>query len=94
MAVRTERNGVVFLSSIPSRKIQKKQKRPRSNSKPKLMPISKEIGAVELLVFDESTYARRSKAATTTKEIAVRIFSLRVHVKAATSESVRLLLFA
>jgi hypothetical protein len=58
------------------------------------MPISKEIGAVELLVFDESTYERRSKAAITTNEIAVRIFSLRVHVKAATSESVRLLLFA
>ena len=54
--------------------------------------MSKEIGAVELLVFDESTYARRSKAAITTNETAVRIFSLRVHVKAATSESVRLLL--
>lgn len=38
--------------------------------------MSKEIGAVELLVFDESMYASRSKAAITINETAVRIFSL------------------
>jgi hypothetical protein len=55
------------------------------------MPIRSEIGAVELDVFDERRKARRRSAAMTAKEIAVRIFSLRVHAEAATPEVPRLL---
>ena len=42
MAVSTERSGVVFLSSIASRKIQKKQKRALSKIRPRAAPISSE----------------------------------------------------
>ena len=70
---------MVFLSSIPSRKIQKKQNRPRSSSKPRLTPIKSEIGAVEEFSDDESTNAVANSAAITPSEIAVRIFSARVH---------------
>jgi hypothetical protein len=55
------------------------------------MPIRREIGAVELEVFEERMKAKRSSAAMTAKEIAVRIFSLRVHAVAATPELPRLL---
>jgi hypothetical protein len=55
------------------------------------MPIRREIGAVELEVFDERRKAIRRSAAMTAKEIAVRIFSLRVHAEAATPEFPRLL---
>jgi hypothetical protein len=55
------------------------------------MPIRREIGAVELEVLEERIKASSSSAAMTTKEIAVRIFSLRVHAEAATPEFLRLL---
>jgi hypothetical protein len=55
------------------------------------MPIRREIGAVDLDVFEERMKAKRSSAAMTAKEIAVRIFSLRVHAEAATPELPRLL---
>jgi hypothetical protein len=42
IAVRTERKGVVFLSSMASRKIQKKQKRALSKIKPRAAPIRSE----------------------------------------------------
>jgi hypothetical protein len=71
--------------------MQKKQKRPRSRRRPRLIPIRREIGAVELDVFEERIKARRRSAAMTAKEIAVRIFSLRVHAEAATPEVPRLL---
>jgi hypothetical protein len=45
--------GVEFFSSIPSLKIQKKQKRPRSKRIPKAVPISREIGAVLACSPDE-----------------------------------------
>lgn len=51
-----------------------------------------EIGAVELLVFEERINAVSSSAAITTKEIAVRIFSARVHAEAAASGLPKLLL--
>lgn len=92
IATNTDRNGVVFLSSIPSRNIQKKQKRPRSSSNPKLIPIKSDIGAVELLVFEERINAVTRSAAMMPKEIAVRIFSARVQAEAATPKSSRLLL--
>ncbi|MEY4290878.1 MAG: hypothetical protein RL130_820 [Actinomycetota bacterium] len=72
--------------------MQKKQKRPRSKRSPKLIPINREIGAVELLVLDERIKAVKRSAAITAKEIAVRIFSARVHAEAATPEFPRLLL--
>ena len=92
IATSTERNGVVFLSSMPSRKMQKKQKRPRSSNNPRLIPIRRETGAVELDVFEERINARRRSAAITPKEIAVRTFSLAVHAEAATPGSPGLLL--
>jgi hypothetical protein len=46
IAIKTEMKGVEFFSSIPSRKMQKKQKRPRSKRIPSAVPMSKEIGAV------------------------------------------------
>jgi hypothetical protein len=72
--------------------MQKKQKRPRSSNNPKLIPIRSDIGAVELLVFDERIKAIRRRVAINPKEIAVRIFSARVHAEAATPEAPRLLL--
>ena len=83
MATNTERKGVVFLSSIPSLKIQKKQKRPRSSNSPKLIPISNEIGAVEFSRFEERINATPRRAVITAKEIAVRIFSLLLHKESA-----------
>jgi hypothetical protein len=56
------------------------------------MPIRSEIGAVELLTLEERMNAVRSKAAITAKEIAVRIFSARVHAEAATPGLPELLL--
>ena len=50
------------------------------------------MGAVELLVFEERIKAVRSKAAITANEIAVRLFSVRVQVEAATPELPELLL--
>jgi hypothetical protein len=72
--------------------MQKKQKRPRSSNSPKLTPIKSEIGAVELLVFDERTNAVRRRAAITPNEIAVRIFSARVQAEAAAPMALGLLL--
>jgi hypothetical protein len=46
IATNTEIKGVEFFSSIPSRKMQKKQNRPRSKRIPRAVPISNEIGAV------------------------------------------------
>jgi hypothetical protein len=48
------------------------------------MPIKSDIGAVELLVFDERRNAVSSSAAITPKDIAVRTFSARVHAETAT----------
>ena len=42
------------------------------------------MGAVELAVLEERVNARSSSPAMTAKEIAVRIFSFRVHAEAAT----------
>ena len=42
------------------------------------------MGAVEFAVLEERVNARSSSPAMTAKEIAVRIFSLRVHAEAAT----------
>ena len=53
--------------------------------------MRREIGAVELDAFEERIKARRRSAAMTAKEIAVRIFSLRVHAEAATPEVPKLL---
>jgi len=72
--------------------MQKKQNLPLSSSKPKLTPMSNEIGAVLLLVFEESRYEVSNRAAITPREIAVRIFSALVHSEAAASESPKLLL--
>lgn len=72
--------------------MQKKQKRPRSSSKPKLIPIKSEIGAVELLVFEERIKAVVRSTAITEKEIAVRIFSARVQAEAAAPMVLGLLL--
>jgi len=72
--------------------MQKKQKRPRSSKSPKLIPIKSEIGAVELLVFDERINAVSRSAAITPNEIAVRIFSARVHRKPAAPMVLGLLL--
>jgi hypothetical protein len=47
IAMRTDKNGVVFLSSIASRKIQKKQKRARSKIRPRAAPISSEKDACD-----------------------------------------------
>jgi hypothetical protein len=84
---------VVFLSSIPSLKIQKKQKRPRSSSKPKLIPIRREIGAVEFSRFEERMKAVTRRAAITKNEMPVRIFSCFVHKESAAPGLPGLLLF-
>lgn len=50
-----------------------------------------EIGAVELLVFEESRKASSKNPAIIKKEIAVRIFSVRLHAETATPVSPELL---
>ncbi len=88
-----DKNGVVFLSSIPSLKMQKKQKRPRSSKRPKLIPINSEIGAVEFSRFEERIKAVARRAAITKKEMPVRIFSCLVHKESAAPGLPELLLF-
>jgi hypothetical protein len=56
------------------------------------MPIKSEMGAVELAVLEERVNARSNNPAMTAKEIAVRIFSARVHAEAATPGLPELLL--
>jgi hypothetical protein len=84
---------VLFLSSIPSLKIQKKQNRPRSSKRPKLIPINREIGAVEFSKFEERIKAVARRAAITKKEMPVRIFSCFVHRESAAPGLPGLLLF-
>ena len=61
MAVSTERSGVVFLSSIASRKIQKKQKRALSKIRPSAAPIRSEKEAcAPVPSVPERTYAPAS----------------------------------
>jgi hypothetical protein len=59
---------------MPSLKIQKKQNRPRSRSKPRLIPINNEIGAVPEFSPLESRKAVKRRAVMIASEIAVRIF--------------------
>ena len=55
------------------------------------MPIKSDIGAVELLVFEERIKAVRRRAIITPKDITVRIFSARVQAETTTPELPELL---
>ena len=68
-----------FFSSIPSRNMQKKEKRPRSKSIPKAVPISRDIGAVFDCSPDERVYAVASNPMTIRSEMRVRTFSALFH---------------
>lgn len=94
IATKTEMKGVEFFSSIPSLKIQKKQKRPRSNKRPRAVPINSEIGAVLACSPDDKTYARANNPTISAAETNVLIFSARVHSGATVSDSPRPLLCA
>jgi hypothetical protein len=68
---------------MPSRYIQKKQNLPRSRSKPRLIPIIKEIGALPGFSFDDRRYAVESSASMTKADITVFSFSLLFQAKPA-----------
>jgi hypothetical protein len=61
--------------------MQKKQKRPRSSKRPRLIPIKREIGAVPAFSPFESWKAVTSNPITIESEIAVLIFWPRVHAE-------------
>ena len=73
MAVRTERKGVVFLSSMASRKMQKKQKRALSKIRPRAAPIRSENDAcAPVPSLPESRYAPANKDSARTAAAIVR----------------------
>jgi hypothetical protein len=61
---------------MPSLKMQKKQNRPRSRSRPRLIPIKSEIGAVPEFSPWERRKAVNNRPRTMAREIAVLIFWL------------------
>jgi hypothetical protein len=73
MAVRTERKGVVFLSSMASRKMQKKQNRALSKIRPRAAPIRSENDAcAPVPSLPESRYAPANKDSARTAAAIVR----------------------
>lgn len=56
------KNGVAFLNSMMSRKMQKKQNLPRSNNIPREIPINNEIDLVLPFSPADKRYARMNRA--------------------------------
>ncbi len=82
IALRIDKNGVVSRSSMASRKIQKKQKRPLSNAIPRALPINRDSAAlVPVPSLSLNWYAVKSNPTTNKAASPVLIESLLLQVE-------------